>query len=134
MKIATIKLFIGVLLSLLWVGCQNGDDPDPAPSKSQLLTQSWQISKLTINGGEQPTAGISIRFNSNNTYSVSGVFFNIPSSGTWELNPEENRIFLNSGNASFSIENMTVTNMVLQMEQQNFKSGVVTLRFEMIKS
>lgn len=133
MKTYNITLYIGLVLMIFWFGCGEGEEPDVILTKKDLLIQSWQLSKFTANGTEQPIAGYSIRFNDNNSYSVSGPLFGIPSSGTWSFNSEENRVLLNGGSFFFFIDTLTETNMVLRLEQENYKSGVVSFRFELTR-
>ena len=120
--------FICFLLLVSLFSCK--DDEEPEKTKTELLTQNWKLIKLTANGSDQPTDGYTIRFTSSNSYTARGALLSLQETGTWAFNSSESEILLNGGPDKFLINSLTDTNMILTINQTNYKAGDVALKME----
>ena len=126
--------FTSLLLLVSLFSCKDDDDPKPEPpkekTKTELLTQNWNLIKLTANGSDQPTDGYTVRFTSSNSYTARGALLSVQETGTWAFNSSESEVLLNGGPDKFLINTLTASKMILTINQTNYKAGAVELKME----
>lgn len=121
---------LAFVLILGAISC-GGDDPkpQPEPTKSELIAQTWTLRTVTIGGQPENISGYSIRFQANGSFSFTTPNVpGLPSGGTWALNPSESAIILN-GSIELPIRTLTKTNLAFDHAYQNHKEGNVTVQF-----
>lgn len=135
MKLINKLLYFTCLLLLVSLfSCKDDEEPKPEPpkekTKTEQLTQNWKLIKLTANGSDQPTDGYTIRFTASNSYTARGALLSVQESGTWAFNTAETEVLLNGGPDKFLINSLTDTQMILTINQTNYKAGAVALKME----
>jgi len=129
MKFNYNPLYFACLLLLVSLfSCKDGEEPEK--TKTELLTQNWNLIKLTANGSDQPTDGYTIRFTSSNSYTARGALLSVQETGVWAFNSSESEVLLNGGPDKFLINTLTANKMILIINQTNYKAGAVELKME----
>jgi hypothetical protein len=91
------KIYLLLVLTVIVFACK----PDENPSKKELVSKSWKIKSVTINGVADNTTDYSswtLKFTNDGTY-----LFTMGSNtetGTWALNAAETQIILNGGTST----------------------------------
>ena len=129
------RLFALCLL-IAAIACSSDDTapiPDPEPTRSELIAQSWIVSTVTIGGQNEPVSGYTINFQSNGNFNFTtpGVP-SMPSSGTWVLNSSGSVITLN-GSTELTIRTLTSANFAFDYSYQNHKEGNVPVQIVLSK-
>ncbi|MDO6437173.1 hypothetical protein Q4534_07145 [Cyclobacterium sp. 1_MG-2023] len=124
------KLFCFTCLLVLVSLFSCKDDEEPEKTKTELLTQNWKLIKLTANDSDQPTAGYTINFDTSKSYTAKGALLSVQETGTWAFNTAETEVLLNGGPDKFLINSLTDTQMILTINQTNYKAGAVELKME----
>lgn len=135
MKLINKLLYFTCLLLLVsLLSCEDDDETEPqtpiAKTKTELLSQNWKLIKLTANDSDQPTDGYTINFKDSKTYTARGALLSVQESGTWAFNTAETEVLLNGGPDKFLINSLTDTQMILTINQTNYKAGAVELKME----
>lgn len=120
--------FTSLLLLVSLFSCPGPEDPEK--TKTELLTQNWKLIKLTANGSDQPSDGYTINFTTSNNYTARGPLLSVQETGTWAFNTAETEVLLNGGPDKFLINSLTDTQMILTINQTNYKAGAVELKME----
>jgi hypothetical protein len=91
------KIYLLLLLAVFVFACK----PDENPSKKELLSKTWKIKSVTINGVADNTTNYSswaLTFSNDGTYSfIKG---SNTETGTWVLNAAETQIILDQGTST----------------------------------
>ena len=124
-----IVCFACLLLLVSLFSCKEPEEPK-AKTKTELLSQNWDLIKLTANGSDQPTDGYTINFTASKTYTARGALLSVQETGSWAFNSSESEILLNGGPDKFLINTLTATKMILTINQTNYKAGAVELKLE----
>ena len=132
MKLIDNLLYFACLLLLVSLFSCDPEEPEPPKqkTKTELLTQNWKLIKLTANDSDQPTDGYTINFKDSKIYTARGALLSVQESGTWAFNTAETEVLLNGGPDKFLINSLTDTQMILTINQTNYKAGAVELKME----
>jgi len=119
---------IALLITLL-VSC--GDDDDDNPTNTDLVSKTWRVSRVLINGTEDVSTDYSAyRF----TFTSNGTFnFTDPTSrsGSWAFNSTETTIVVDG--ETYTIITLTETSFIFERTiPENFKDDAMTARFELV--
>lgn len=129
----TLTVALGVFSIVYFTGCKK---KDPAPSKIEMLSNSWKVSSATVNGtldGITDYSSYRFAFNADGTYS-----FMVPGSGsgTWEFNSSETKIILDAGSSDASeMVIISIASNEVKLEITNpatFKTGQEVIVYTLV--
>jgi hypothetical protein len=117
-------LFVLILTLAILVGCKKDDEPEAAPTKTQLLTaKAWKLDKIMAQGFDVTSllgaevlgelGNSNIQFKTDGTYESTNRTTNAKSSGKWEFNNDQTQMTLDKG---------TVGELTLDIIQLNDKN------------
>lgn len=127
-----LKYITSVILVLLLAasGCKKDSD---SPSKTQLISVTWNLDQLIVNGVEY-TGSLdlfSLTINVDNTYSLTDLDGSA-SNGTWVLS--NNDTVLELGPDSYVIVSLTGTNLQMTGTARSEKTGNSSLEYFLSKA
>lgn len=133
------NIFVIVLLIPFLFACPPDDDGDPpmlpeSPTTEELVIGSWKINKVIVNNTTNlDTTNYSFSFLANKSFNISAPDVDdpdFPSTGTWKLISNDEKILLND-----TVELDIIIDdkeFIIEYSYKNFKEGTVTFQFEMV--
>jgi len=113
---------------LIIISCkEKGESPSPGATPAEMLTRTWKVNAVTINGQADNTTDYSnyrFAFNTNQTYN-----FTMPDTqqGTWELIANATALTLDKGTAEeqrVEVPKLSETALELEFTEQSDKTGI----------
>jgi hypothetical protein len=121
-------LFVLILTLALVTSCKKDDEPEAAPTKTQLLTaKAWKLDKITASGFDVTSllgaevlgelGNSNIQFKTDGTYTSTNRTTNASTNGKWEFNTDQTQIILDKGSVgemTLDVTQLTDKNLDLQ--------------------
>jgi hypothetical protein len=129
-----LVIVLGIFFMGSFSGCKKND---PNPSKPEMLSISWKVGSVTINGTIDNITdynNYSYTFNTDGTYN-----FTTPNtvSGTWELNSTETKIILHdsvNGTSEMVMISISSKNVILELTKpETFKTSQEIIVYKLIR-
>ncbi len=128
-------VLILVILIALMACKEEGEAPTPEPTPAEMLSRTWKVNAVTINGQADNTTDYSnyrFKFNSNQTYNFT---MSDNQQGTWELIANATALTLDKGTADeqrVEVPKLNETALELEFTEQSDKTGTRRILYTLV--